>query len=104
MRSVVGLSLLGGSGLATGCSAGSYETRDDIGVRMTPGLLFGSGRSADLATRIGRSDWPSTDGPIASIEQTTFIERYIDIQGSAGHEGSYPRRTFRSYRVGQTLR
>ncbi len=104
LRTVVVLSLVGGSGMATGCSAGSHELSDGIGVRMTPGLLFGHGRSAMMATRIGRADWPATDGPVVSIEETTFIERFVDIQGNASHEQSYPRRTFISRRVGAQIR
>lgn len=69
----------------------------------TSALLFGRERSAPLATRIARSGWPSTDGPVESPQDTVFVEYYYDIfGGNLYNEQNYPRRQVSSYTVGST--
>ena len=84
-------------GLLAGCSARGTLDIDDY---KTTNLLFGPDRSTLLATQIGRSLWPATEGRYESIQDTIFVEYYRDYQGDAFLERSNPRRVFRSYRVG----
>ena len=84
-----------------GCSA---KEPGNVGVRKTPSLLFGSERSTVLATEIGRNEWPTTDGPVESLEDTIYVEYYRDYTGPDFAERSNPHRQFRSYRVGAQVR
>ncbi len=69
----------------------------------TSALLFGRERSAPLATQMGRSNWPSTEGAFESPQDTYFVEYYRDtFGGNLFNEQNYPRRQFTSYRVGTT--
>lgn len=89
-------------GLTVGCAATKFP---DIAERpMSSSLLFGCGPSANLATQIGRSEWPATLGRIEGAEQTIYIEYYRDYKGDAFLERNNPRTTFRSYRVGTQYR
>ncbi len=97
------LCLATGGSLITGCSAG--QDAGDTGVRVTSGnLLFGGGRGDVLATRIGRNEWPATTGPLRSVEETYYIERYTDFLGSEHNERNYPQRRITSVRIGAQLR
>ncbi len=104
------LLLILGGGSAAGCSDndssfhGSQLSYHQSGAPITPALLFGNDRSTAFATRIGRSDWPSTVSHLPAVEETYYAEFYLDIQGNAQSERNYPRRTFSSIRVGSQLR
>ncbi|MBN1425587.1 hypothetical protein JXA88_13615 [Candidatus Fermentibacteria bacterium] len=93
----IGILCLAAIGLSSGCSVG---TPRDIEIPATADLLLGHDRSAALATRIGRSDWPATYGPLEGPEDTIYVEYYRDYQGNGYAERSNPRRLFRSYRIG----
>ena len=67
-------------------------------------VLLGSERSSSVATQIGRSDWPSTDGRFELPEQTYYVEYYQDFQSSFQNEQNTPYRNFQSYRVGASSR
>lgn len=67
-------------------------------------LLLGREASAQLSTRIGRSQWPATSGRIEGPEETIFLEYYRDFQGNAANERNNPYRQFQSYRIGATQR
>lgn len=84
-----------------GCSA---KAPGNVGIRKTPSLLFGSDQSTAFATDIGRNEWPTTDGPVESLEDTIYVEYYRDYTGPDFAERSNPHRQFRSYRVGTQLR
>lgn len=94
---ILGILLLAAAGLMAGCSAGAARARVSP---LKASVLFGSERSALMATQIGRSDWPATFGQIEGPEDTVYLEYYRDTQGYAFEERSNPRRSFRSYRVG----
>lgn len=97
------LCLATGASLITGCSAG--HDAGETGVRVTSGnLLFGGGPADVLATRIGRNEWPATAGPLRSVEETYYIERYTDFLGSEHNERNYPQRRITSVRIGSQLR
>lgn len=106
---VVLLLILGGGSVA-GCSnndsrfRGNHLSYHQAGAPFTPDLLFGRDRSTAFATRIGRSDWPSTVSHLPTVEETDYAEFYLDIQGNAQYDRNYPRRTFSSYRVGTQIR
>ncbi len=89
-------------GLTAGCSA--KKLPDATERPMSSSLLFSYGPSANLATQIGRSEWPAVPGRIQGPERTIYIEYYRDSQGDAYLERVNPRSTFRSYRVGTQYR
>ena len=96
-RRTIGVLLLAATGLTAACSAGAPR---DIDGPKTASLLFSGDRSAQLATQIGRSEWPATYGRFEGPEDTVYLEYYRDAQGSESEERSNPRRLFRSYRIG----
>lgn len=67
-------------------------------------LLLGREPSAMMATQVGRSDWPSTDGRYEAPEQTIYVEYYRDYQSGSQNEQNNPYRNFQSYRVGASQR
>lgn len=94
---LMSLALLASMVVGAGCSE-----PEPLTVRpVTRGLLFGSERSAPMATWIGRSNWPSTDGQMQSPQDTVFVEYYRDFfGGNLYSEQNNPRRQFTSYRIG----
>jgi hypothetical protein len=72
-------------------------------------LLFGGdAQSTQMATEIGRSDWPSTPGAIEGPEFGAYSVTIYDYQGPGygygyGAWNNY-NRYFRGYRVGSNVR
>ncbi len=93
--------ILAAIGWTAGCSGGTPPVR--TGPEKAD-LLLGRERSSQLATQIGRSDWPAAYGAVEGPEDTVYLEYYRDYQGSHAQERSNPRRLFRSYRIGTQQR
>jgi hypothetical protein len=93
--------------LTQGCSTArpaSTARIHDINDPPRATALFAANRSTNLATQIGRGDWPATDGAIESPQETVFYEYYRDFQSDARSEEFSPYRTFTSVRVGAQQR
>jgi hypothetical protein len=104
---VLGLMLIG---LIQGCSQQEPRGINDLprmnAVADMPraSALFAQDRSATLATQLGRSAWPATNGAYESPQETVFQEHYYDFQSDAALERFYPYRTFTSFRTGAQQR
>ena len=98
---IITMLILAAIGWTAGCSGGTPSVR--TGPEMAD-LLLSREYSSQLATQIGRSDWPAAFGAIEGPEDTVYLEYYRDYQGSRAQERSNPRRMFRSYRVGNLQR
>jgi len=98
------LGMVAAIGLLPGCAAEQRATLRSTRLSMTPGLLFNRVRLPLAATDVGRDEWPTTISHLPTVEETHYVESYLDLQGRKSDERSYPRRTFRSYRVGSQYR
>lgn len=96
------LALLAAMVIAAGCSS---EPQCPRMTSVSPTLLLGKEPTAPLATRLARSPWPATVGPIEAPQETFFFEYYRDyFGGNENMERNNPQRQFRSYRVGSSQR
>lgn len=92
--------------IITGCA----KPRATVEVVPTAALFFERDAS-EPATQVGRSDWPSSGGPLVGPEFQTRYEQIYDWQGGGnwgfgGYGGgwnNYNRRVI-TYRVGSAVR
>ncbi|MBK8270018.1 MAG: hypothetical protein IPK83_17665 [Planctomycetes bacterium] len=81
------------------------EEQIEVITLGSPALLFDDVEATPIAsTDIGRSGWPSAQGPLESIEETYFYQYTRDYQGNAFQERNSPVRVFSSVRRGTQLR
>ncbi len=113
----LGIGLIGALLLAAmigGCNesntSGVQESATVIEATPRASLLFGGNeQTTQMATEIGRSDWPSTPGAIDGPEFGAYSVTIYDYQGGPGYGFGYGawnnyNRYFRGYRVGSSVR
>jgi len=88
---------------------GVYQSAADEATPRAALFFGGEQASTQLATEIGRSDWPSSPGAIEGPEFGAYSVTIFDYQGGPGYGFGYGawnnyNRYFRGYRVGTSVR